>query len=49
MNFDISLYVRGYVKIAIADTCYQRPVLIPFKLATAFANVSNLLALKVIS
>jgi hypothetical protein len=49
MKFDISSYVRGYVKIAIADACRQGPVSIPFKLATVFAHVSNLPALEVTS
>jgi hypothetical protein len=49
MKFDISSYVRGYVKIVIADACRQWPISTPFTLATAFAHVSNLPALEVTS
>jgi hypothetical protein len=49
MKIDISPYVRGYVKIAITDACRQGPVSIFFKLATAYADVSNLPALEVTS
>jgi hypothetical protein len=49
MKIDISSYVRGYVKIAIADACRQELVSIFFKLATVYADVSNLPVLEVTS
>lgn len=42
MKIDISSYVRGYVKIAITNASRQGPVSIFFKLAIAYADVSNL-------
>ena len=49
MKIDISSYVRGYAKTALTDAYRERPVSIFFKLAIAYADVSNLPALQVTS